>query len=152
MNTIPKSKLCWNCEANVLMTQEICPYCGVTIQTPSLEGQREEFAPPYLMGAQKTQQIPTSPYASEDAEEKENEEQQELLEDEAVDDFKKFLFAMFLMLAGSVFLIFGVVLAIFSKNGVLTLQWNGDLWYVYLALALPMLLMGLRVLQRVNET
>lgn len=149
MNAIPKTKLCWNCEGNVSLADENCPYCGVGVQSALLQGYQENFTPPYRLGSQqRSETIPESPFKSKATEEVEEESQEET---EAAAEFKKFLITMSLMLSGSVFLIFGVVLALFSKGGVFTLQWNSTYWYAYLILALPLLLFGWNSLQRLDD-
>ena len=67
-----------------------------------------------------------------------------------LDSFKSSLMATTLLLAGSVFFLFGLVLALFSHQGVLTLQWDGSIWYVYSALSVPLLIIGWRSLMKIS--
>lgn len=148
MNAISKNKLCWNCEANVSVTDENCPYCGVGVQNSLLQGYQNEFSPPYRMGKGNQTVIPESPYKDEESQQVEDVVQEEA---EEASEFKIFLIAMLMMLSGSVFFLFGIVLALFSKDGVFILQWNGSYWYAYLILAVPLLFFGWNAVQRMND-
>jgi hypothetical protein len=141
------------------LAEENCPYCGVSVRTPALEGVGQQFAPPYLMtNANRSQQIPDSPYAvststSGDSSrpEKENEEEHAPEESLPTHEFRSVFTPLFLLLSGSVFFLFGIILAIFSRNGVFTLSWNGNLWYFYLLLSLPLLIFGWLAMQKIKE-
>lgn len=50
--------MCWNCEGNIALEEEICPYCRASIM-PTLEGQSTEE-----MGEQKTSSDDTAFLAS----------------------------------------------------------------------------------------
>lgn len=153
MTTLPKKKLCWNCEGSVSLAEDSCPYCGVTVQAPSLEGINNSFSPPYRI-PNKNQQIPASPYATRLTPEKVEEEKppEEIKESFAADNsFKSILIPMLLLLSGSVFFLFGLALAMFSQNGVFTLSWNGNFWYAYLTLAILLLFFGWQTMQKLPE-
>lgn len=154
MAVTQKKKLCWNCEGNVSVEDEACPYCGVSVIPASLEGVSHSHTPPYQMGSVQENVIPMPPYSSgskqeskEDNEEGEgNSEEDEV----SVDEFKNIVISLLLLLAGSMFFLFGLTLALFSHNGVFTLQWNGSYWYVYSILAVPLLLFGWRALLKLD--
>ena len=155
MNAIPKKKLCWNCEGNVSVAEENCPYCGVSVRPPSLEGVSNNFTPPYQMAhTAKNQTIPPSPYAPQIHEESKIEEEKEnnqVSSSLPTGEFKNVLIPMLFLLAGSVFFLFGMVLLLFSQNGLFKLSWNGNLWYLYLLVSVPLLFIGWMALQKLKE-
>lgn len=154
-----KQKLCWNCEARVDFGVESCPSCGVYLSTSPLLEQSASVAnnystPPYRYVANEQEtQIPESPYNFQ-----ESVEQPSFAE--AVTPaktpevtvlstaWKIELMPMGLLLAGSIFSLFGLVLLLFATNGELILRWNAEYWYLYLLLGVPFLTFGWRSLQK----
>ena len=154
MNKSQKKRLCWNCEGSVSVSEETCPFCGVSVIPAFLEGAGAEFAPPYSHHAENDFGIPKSPFAAPD--EFEEQENQEIAKDfvdgdDNVEEFKRVAIAVTLLLSGSVFFLFSLALGLFSHNGLLTLQWDGDYWYVYTILALPLLFIGWRSLMKLDS-
>jgi hypothetical protein len=158
MNARPKKKLCWNCEGSVSLSAESCPYCGVSVAGLPPEMSTDLPTPPYrLVNATQESAIPVAPYLDE-TELEEEESAEELSEDIAEladkageEDTKKTVGILALLFAGSVFLLFGFALFLFSDEGYLTLHWNASYWFVYLLLALPLLFFGLRSLNTLQE-
>jgi len=158
---LTKQKLCWNCEAKVDFGVESCPSCGVYSSTSPLLEQSishqsdNTYAPPYRFVSNETA-VPESPYKmvqTDEAQEAVVEKKVEATTEETTN--KKIntdLLPLGLLLSGTVFLLFGVVLFLFSENGALTLSWNGDYWFVYTFLGLPLLFFGLRALQNLEVT
>lgn len=163
MTVMPKKKLCWNCEGSVSVAEETCPYCGVSVIPASLDGTTHGLNPPYQMNQMsgvKENVVPRSPFAvtQEAQDEKEEgdvakEADKEELEDSEVpvDDFKNILLSLILLLAGSMFFLFSLTLALFSQGGIFTLQWNSGYWYIYSLLSLPLLFFGWRALLKLDE-
>lgn len=150
MSAIPKKKLCWNCDGRVALSDENCPYCGVYLSSSSLINQQNENSThiaPYQTGSDKS--IPASPYEmKKNEEESKAEDSTELVHEEALNPSQKSaLLPLALMLAGSVLLVFGLILLTFSHQGTLTLQWNASYWFVYLGAASIMLFVGWRSLK-----
>jgi hypothetical protein len=145
MTATPKKKLCWNCEGRVSLAEENCPYCAVYLgPAPDENGESKDIlAPPYRLVESEEETVPASPYASEKEEEKE-----EVDLSAAKTDIKEVVLPLSLLSAGTLFFLFGLVLLVFSNQGVLTLTWNGDYWYFYLISAVPMLFFGWRSLKR----
>jgi ribosomal protein S27AE len=155
MAVIQKKKLCWNCEGNVSVSEETCPYCGVSVIPASLEGTSNSYIPPYQMGTAQSVSVPPPPYGLEekneyDSENKEESPKESDDQDVSVDEFKHVVLSLMLLLAGSMFFLFGLTLALFSHNGIFTLQWNGGFWYVYSLLSIPLLLFGWRALLKLD--
>lgn len=148
MSATPKKKLCWNCEGRVAQVDENCPFCGVYLSSSSLINQQDESSThiaPYRPSTDKT--IPASPYGNKEEEAK-DEESSEIMQEEALNPNQRSnLLSFTLLLAGSVFLVFGLILLIFSRQGTLTLQWNASYWFAYLGLAIVLLFSGWRSLQ-----
>lgn len=149
-----KKRLCWNCEGSVSIAAETCPYCGVSVVPASLDAPIHNFAPSYRPGAPQEGAIPRSLYAPEEKILLQEEIQPRIKEIEesenSLDSFKSSLIAVVLLLVGSVFFMFGLVLVLFSNNGLLTLQWDASVWFVYFGLSFPLLLMGWRALSKLD--
>lgn len=145
-----KQKLCWNCEGRVALELENCPYCAVYLgPAPEDDEAEDPIAPPYRLVDAPGDQVPASPYASQE-EKREEQEEGEIAATSS--DIKQLIFPMGFLSAGALFALFGFVLLLFSHDGVLTLTWNGNLWYAYLLLALPLLFFGWRSLAKSSET
>ena len=156
MNKIQKKRLCWNCESQVSMDVETCPICGVSVVPAFLEGASVNFAPPYSLGTGNDFGIPKSPYSTESSSASldsvsGNEDTEETEEQPALDEFKKVLITVIFLFTGSVFFIFSLALALFSQNGILTLQWDGDYWFIYILVAIPLLIIGWRSLLKLDD-
>jgi hypothetical protein len=164
MNKAARKRLCWNCEGSVSIAEETCPFCGVSVVPAFLEGtilegaNGSDFIPPYSSHASHSNEfdIPKSPYGfiEEDKPLIEEEQIQKKIEEDdqqpSLDEFKRVVTSVTLLLGGSVFFLFSLALLFFSHHGVLTLHWNGDVWFIYILLALPMLIFGWRSLMKLD--
>lgn len=155
MAVIQKKKLCWNCEGNVSLSDETCPYCGVSVIPASLDGSLSSHAPPYQMAEVQESIIPRPPYHTEQKnelilEEKEEANKETEDEDVSVNEFKNIVLSLLFLLAGSMFFLFGLTLVLFSHNGVFTLQWDGSFWFIYSLLSIPFLFFGWRALIKLD--
>jgi len=160
MSSKTKKKLCWNCEGRVGFTEEHCPFCGVYLSpSPSAEESQHEtesYSPPYSIDSSDTDtNVPPSPYQSVRNEDIPTESleggQMSLTSVLPSDQMRQIIIPLGLLLAGSVFFLFGLVLLLFSRDGKFTLQWNGDNWYFYFTVSLAMLFFGWRALQDVDD-
>lgn len=145
-----KTKLCWNCEGTVSLAEETCPYCGVSVIPATLDGSYDGFAPPYRSSVSQEEMSHESPYDLGGGEGKSTLVEEVSVADAPADESKRVVFAAVALLAGSVFFLFGLVLFLFSHHGVFTLQWNAHYWYFYLAFSLPLLILGWRVLSKLD--
>lgn len=145
-----KSKLCWNCEGTVSLVEETCPYCGVSVIPATLDGTYDGFAPPYRSSGSQEEMSHESPYDLREEEGKPSVVEEVAVAEVPGDEAKRAIFAVVALLAGSVFFLFGLVLVLFSQHGVFTLQWNANYWYFYLAFSLPLLILGWRVLSKLD--
>lgn len=138
MSAVPKRKLCWNCEGHVLKDNHNCPYCGVYLQ-----GSEEEdlplWRPVYTTSEDeeegwqdhKTVSLPSPDFSTPSF----------------VEHLRQGLLPLLLLMGGSVFFLFGVILLLFSENGTLVLQWNGDNWLYFLLASLPAFILGWKFFQ-----
>ncbi len=137
MSPIPKQKLCWQCEGNVNHHDENCPYCGVYLNPEENDEVRDthHFIPPYKP------EIPES-IASD---------QVKVPEQESVHGIFDYVKPLMFLLLGSTLAIFSFILFLFNTNGVFTLQWNANIWYLYLIVGLPLLWWGWRSLRHADS-
>lgn len=138
-----KTKLCWNCEGNVSRTAENCPYCAVYLSPESEDLKAlQQSAPKAPYKPEKAKDIPKAPYSPV------NEvvaDQEEVLAKEGVvkhNAFQSLFLPLIFLTTGLIFLFFSLMLFLFSEHGKLTLQWDGDIWYIYGILAVPLLILG----------
>lgn len=135
----PKKKLCWNCEGRVTLTEEYCPFCGVYLSPSTLpEGadHQQHLAPPYKLVEDPSENN------LDDANDTDKDDQKLEISEEQEESFKNTLLTIFCLLGGVIFFLFGLVLLLFSQQGVFTLQWKASYWIFYLLVSLPLLLIG----------
>jgi len=149
MHDNPKQKTCWNCESNVTLIEENCPSCSVYLSPLPDEGQRRGYSiliPPYNISEEEPQkEIPSHEI---DLRNKADEESEKIVKDVSIKSVVAILSFLFL---GSILLLFGVFMLVFSQNNALILKWNASYWYVYLGLSLPLLFLGWRGLNLLSE-
>lgn len=144
-----ETRLCWSCDGTIPFHFTECPYCAT-----SLEKKNENVAafaslqPPPFSGGMTQGEPPTppAPYSFNVSQEEWNQalvhekNESQDAENSGTNEMAAFL----LLLPGVVFLLFGLGLFFFSKNGSLTLKWDNDFAYFYLIGALPLLFLGWR--------
>ena len=157
-------KLCWSCEGKVELDAERCPYCGTDLAIAASGvklGDSSSFsatmAAPYAMAQTSMEEPPKPPYVGFNSFTPSNKEWEEALqgdpkvhekqEESGLLEEKKELFALLLLLPGIVFLLFGIALLLFSKEGVFTLRWQQNFSYFYFIGALPLLYLGYKALK-----
>ena len=155
MSAVPKKKLCWNCEGNVSRQVDNCPYCGVYLHGSDIEEDMTLWNPSYQPSG-KTEEIPTPIYqinqessaenSLSDEEEESSETSKEVDETvsfpQLISQLKRDVFPILFLMMGSIFFLFGTVLYLFSSNGTLTLQWQGDHAPYFLLFAIPLVGLG----------
>lgn len=150
MSAVPKKKLCWNCEGNVARNIEHCPYCGVYVNFSQVE-EDVNWNPSYQPSLKNDDEIPSPIYQSSSTEE-------ELLEEEGLLSFstlfhklKNDFFPILFLMSGSLFFLFGIVVFLFSRNGTFTLQWQENHAYSFFFISLPLIVLGWKFLQQLEE-
>lgn len=160
MSKEPKKRLCWNCEGNISAADEQCPYCGVSVRPLSVgeDTHGSSMSPPYRLGTESGEHVPRSPYAEkesesnahEDVESKDKRHSVAETED-PLKDFKIVTVTIISLLTGMVFFLFGTLLLVFSRNGILTLSWDGSFWFVYMIIGIPLLIYGWYQLHSIKD-
>lgn len=152
MSAVPKKKLCWNCEGNVSKEIDNCPYCGVYLHaaddsswSPSYHSSSKEDIPTPLY-----QVKPASEHNGSGEEQMPQQEQAPLSAAVTWAHLKKDVLPLLLLMAGSIFFLFGVVLFLFAQEGTLTLQWQGHYWTYFLGLSAPFIFIGWKLLQQLE--
>ncbi len=149
MSAVPKKKLCWNCEGNVSKEIDNCPYCGVYIHAEAEDD--SGWSPSYHSSQQED--IPTPLYQVKSQSDSDVEEQPQETSLSAAATWahlKKDVLPLLLLMAGSIFFLFGVVLFLFSQEGTLTLQWQEHYWTYFLGLSAPFIFIGWKLLQQLE--
>lgn len=151
MNKPQKTKLCWNCEGSVSRTVENCPYCGVYLSPEAADIKEEKVStpskPPYSPPKQpKKGEIPKAPYAPQEAIVPTISET--ALPPSASGTLQAVFLPILLLSAGAIGLFFALILFLFASHGTLTLQWNGENWYLYLIGSASLLALGWYALAR----
>lgn len=156
MSAVPQKKICWNCEGSVPRNIDNCSYCGVYLHSPEEEIENGRWGSPFRVYPQD----PAIDHPSDALKSDKTEEVSPVQGSEfafgsgpsLLSTLKSDLFPILFLMMGSVFFLFGVVLLLFSQNGVLTLQWQeGDGW-VFLLTALPATVLGWFFLQRLDTS
>lgn len=163
MSAVPKKKLCWNCEGNVSREIDNCPYCGVYLQIIGDEEDTTSWNPSYHLSDSKQEEIPTPHYQLQptiESEETEPKSQQGvsyanswslLFSQEILLKMKEDVLPLLLLMAGSLFFLFGVILFLFAdQEGSLTLQWKGSHWIYFLGLSIPLACLGWTFLKQIE--
>ncbi len=166
MNARPeRKKMCWNCEGNVSLKADNCPYCQAALypetEVDEVVQSKYEYPSPYkppksefTMGQAMA---PSSPFVGKSKEEvmseDGNEEDEEGVDEEIMPfgDAKTIIVTMSMLMGGLVFFLFGLLLLLFSSNGYLVLRWNNDYWFLYAGLGTLMLILGFFNLKNVSE-
>ena len=139
MNNKNKTKMCWNCEGNVDIKAEKCPFCGVSTDVTPIPGTQPKKAQPAPAAVNK--KAPAGFYQPKE----------EVQENPKENPFQATALAISALLLGTVLAIFSFMLALFSNSkGIFTLSWHGEWWYIYLVIALPLLWLGWRTASHLN--
>ena len=147
-----KKRLCWNCEGSVSLNAETCPFCGVSVIPATLDGTSNIFTPPYALHVNNGNGIHRSQYDFLAKEEGEShpKDSSEVVEELSLSDFKTVAVSITLLLTGSVFFLFGLVLFLFSTEGTFSLRWEGEFWYIYQLLSIPLIYFGWKALMKID--
>lgn len=166
MKPSEREKLCIYCEGRIPLQATICPFCASdqnktavnnSFQTPLFQHQTLEeslsslYNPPY--------QGRRSQFAKQTVQEEAKESDpvynprpfQEQMEAEIPQEVvtkNSSFWPSLLLTAGANFLLLGLMLVIFSKNGILRLEWDARYWFYYCLFGLPFLYFGYRSLSK----
>jgi hypothetical protein len=108
---------------------------------------------PSYQATSKTEEIPSPLYQVQD-----EEDSSENLNDQGTSNWlmifallKRDVFPILFLMAGSVFFLFGLILFLFSKDGMLTLQWASHNSLYFLVLSIPLIFFGWNFLHQFDE-
>lgn len=141
-------KLCWNCDGSVHIHATKCPYCGSDL----VAEQAANALPPAASKVQAAaSSVPPPPYVRQVTPSLPSAPEPIVFQPtEPVSEPKirnGDLVSLLLLLPGAFFLLFALLLFLFSDEGVLSLQWQAKYWWIYLSVSVPMLYFGWRFLK-----
>lgn len=134
--------ICGNCEEQIHRFASRCPYCNhdqklVEVAAPAAPQIISQPLPSKVTHLNELDSFPKV------------EKEITLSTDE--DSPTSLFFSLLMLLGGSFFLFFGLMMKLFSKNGRFTLEWSADSWPYFLFPALFLLFFGLMSLTTVAE-
>lgn len=149
MSTKTHKKLCWNCDGYVHIYEMQCPYCGANLtEYPSDKKEQEtslsEAIEQSAHHVQSNYSEPPYGHFEELAEQKKALPQEYEIKEEK--DLDNPLATLLLLLPGSVLLLLGLAMLLFSAEGYLTFRFKAKFWFVYLIGSLPLLYFGYKTL------
>lgn len=134
MTTKKSKKLCWNCEGELERDAILCRYCGVNVLHVACQETSGEDL-----------QVPPPPYAAHASNQLEEASPSSEDNDTMPTTRKHFsLTGLLSLVLASFFFLFAFFLLFFSKEGVLTLQWDASYWLFYILFSLPFFFLGWR--------
>jgi len=176
MKTQKRQKLCLNCNGSVDIDVLICPFCGHDFLTEEKESLEESLYKPPSRTLSPNQTIASLyPPAYRPGEEVEQDSMgiykpaQRLSEQTMHDPSKvqdpfqqtreevpeekepSVFLPVFLFSLGAFLFSLGFFIFFFSTNGYAILKWNAKYWFVYFLMAIPLLIWGYRLLNRLDQ-
>lgn len=149
MSAIPKKKLCWHCEGSIERNIDNCPFCGVYIHAPEEEATASWNPSFRITSLNEHRASEEDEKDDKEVEVKKTEISQSLhVSNVSLEQLKNEVLPIVFLLMGSGFLLFGLVLFLFSHEGTLTLQWKGENWIYFLLVGGPSLILGWWYLNR----
>lgn len=165
MKTVDKEKMCISCEGRIPQNAEKCSFCGAeqknSYRAPIFQNQSLEdsltslYTPPYqgkrpqFTKAEETEPLQSlQPMYEEQPLYKEAAEVPEVKEEE---QRKSSLWPTILLFAGANCLFLGLLQLLFSKDGVLRLEWDAHYWFLYCILSAPCLFFGYKKFKELND-
>jgi hypothetical protein len=130
-------RMCWSCDGHVSFEHATCPYCSADLGTSKATFSSEDgvLNPPY----------PGKEYTIS-TEEWESAFKTESTQEKTEASQKNEMMGLLLLIPGVVFVLFALLLFLFSKDGVLEFSWNESFAYFYFIGALPLLFFGYKSL------
>lgn len=144
MKTKKRQKMCYNCEGEIDLDVIVCPFCAADLREEKPEQQSPSYNPAATLKNLNTQQslypTPNPPKARPEEIVREETEEPVLQEEES----KNIIGPTILMTLGAQLLLFGLLMLIFSNKGVMVLKWDARLWYFYVLASIPLLIFGVK--------
>jgi len=149
-------KLCANCNGQVDVDFDVCPYCGEEFSVKMAQMEEnpiENNNVKSLSGDETIASLYPPPYKpkSYDSPLEEIEEEENVQEEKKI-KIKRPLFLPILMFSfGLTLFLTALFLLLFSKNNEVILKWDARYWMIYLAISLPLLFFGYKKLSSLDE-
>jgi hypothetical protein len=140
--------LCLHCEELVHPYASHCPYCQKPVTAQSTTSATSLQASIESLG----KIAPINPF--EQIEQKQidaKNQQPEAVDATFASHVAHVILALFTLLAGSFFFFFGLLVLMFSQNGVFRLEWNVSSWPYFVFSAVTLLIIGLWSLSKVEK-
>jgi predicted RNA-binding Zn-ribbon protein involved in translation (DUF1610 family) len=150
-------KLCTNCNGQVDVDFDVCPYCGeeFSVKTASMEENPIENSNVKSLSTDETiASLYPPPYKpkSYDSPLEEIDEEEGQQQEERKEKIKKPLLMPILMFCfGVTLFLTAIFLLLFSKNNEVVLRWDARYWMLYLAFSLPLLFFGYKKLSSLDN-
>lgn len=148
-----RQKMCYNCEGEVDLDVIVCPFCAADLRAEKPEQQRPSYNPSASVKNLNTQQSLYPPhYAAKAPEEEETpaiEEPEQMTSVVSEEEGKSIFGPTILLTLGAQLLLFGILMGLFSHNGVMILKWDARLWFLYVFASIPLLIFGYKAISKV---
>lgn len=149
MKTKKRQKMCYNCEGAIDLDVIVCPYCAADLREEKPEQQTPGYNPKNILKNLNTQQslYPTQK-PPERVEPNEDIQEEEIETSAPEEDRKEIWGPTVLMTLGAQLLLFGLLMLVFSDQGVMVLKWDARLWYAYVLASIPLLIFGVKAVNK----
>lgn len=141
--------MCYNCEGEIDLDVIVCPFCAADLREEKPEQQAPSYNPTALLKNLNTQQsLYPNQSSQKGRQEEESQEEEPSLASSEEGEPRDIVGPTVLMTLGTQLFLFGFLMLIFSKNGVMVLHWDARLWYFYLLASIPLLIFGYKAIKK----
>lgn len=165
MKPSDRQKMCTQCDGRVPVEAQECPYCSAEFHEPPQEESSTLFksqtlqdsltslyAPPY--GVKPSYSISSTPQeplkkTSQDTFREVPAKSPEMpIQSQEETEAKSNFTPILILFAASNCLILGLLQALFSSNGRLTMEWDASYWFIYCVISIPLFFFGYKKLSQ----
>lgn len=151
-----RQKICYNCDGEIDLDVIVCTYCAADLR----EEKPEQQYPAYnssvktlgsFSNTQTNQSLYPPAYSAKSEEAPHLEEpslRETMLPVEEAEEGKNIFGPTVLFTLGVQLFFFGLLMLMFSHEGIVTLRWDATLWFLYLFASVPFLVFGYRALSK----
>ncbi len=147
-----RQKLCYNCDGDVDLDVIVCPFCAADLRVEKSEQMQARAShvakPMHVQGLGESLYPSSQPQRPPPFRETVVEKPEPVSLPQSGEEGANPVWASLLIALGGQLFVLGLLLAAFSRQGVLTLQWDARLWFLYLFASVPFLVFGYRALSR----
>lgn len=130
---------CWHCEEEVNRYAKRCPYCSKDLAVQPEAKPTSKIAPLHALTANPFEIV------------SENEEAVSQEHPHFVSQAFFVILSLASLLAGSFFFFFGILIKLFSRDGVFTLEWSAVSWPYFVFSAILLVVVGLFTLSKIER-